>query len=310
MYAWTDGTDYLMHHGVKDMKWHVRRYQYEDGSLTPLGRIHYGIKGTYNREARGIYQEDAKRRKLKKAREESLKKAREEKERKATQVAQEKEEKEKHAAMLKEVLKTGTAEEIMKYKGEFTNEQLRYAYERLQNESNLARFLPKPAKELTDIDEIVRSGNAAYVLENTKYMTDSQLESALKRLQNEKSIKGMLPKEKTNLDKFMKFTGDAQKFGKGLKNGLDAYESVATVMNSVFGTNWKILSNVKLNDKNSKGNNKNKGNNDKQSNGGYNKKEMEKMIRDAFGNVLMDDVVKELRTAISEEVLNAYANRK
>lgn len=35
--------DELYHHGIKDMKWHQRRYQYEDGSYTPLGRVHYGI---------------------------------------------------------------------------------------------------------------------------------------------------------------------------------------------------------------------------------------------------------------------------
>lgn len=35
--------DELYHYGVKDMKWYRRLYQYEDGSYTPLGRIHYGI---------------------------------------------------------------------------------------------------------------------------------------------------------------------------------------------------------------------------------------------------------------------------
>ena len=35
--------DYLAHYGIKDMKWYHRRYQNSDGSLTPLGRIHYGV---------------------------------------------------------------------------------------------------------------------------------------------------------------------------------------------------------------------------------------------------------------------------
>ena len=34
--------DYLMHHGVKGQKWGQRQYQNEDGSLTALGREHYG----------------------------------------------------------------------------------------------------------------------------------------------------------------------------------------------------------------------------------------------------------------------------
>ncbi len=34
---------YLAHYGTKNMKWGVRRYQYEDKSLTPEGRIHYGV---------------------------------------------------------------------------------------------------------------------------------------------------------------------------------------------------------------------------------------------------------------------------
>lgn len=37
-------SDDLYHSGTKGMKWGRRLYQYEDGSLTPLGKIHYGVK--------------------------------------------------------------------------------------------------------------------------------------------------------------------------------------------------------------------------------------------------------------------------
>ena len=35
--------DFLSHHGIKSQKWGRRQYQNHDGSLTTLGRIHYGV---------------------------------------------------------------------------------------------------------------------------------------------------------------------------------------------------------------------------------------------------------------------------
>lgn len=36
-WCWNDGTE-LYHHGIKGMKWGVRRYQNPDGTLTAAGK--------------------------------------------------------------------------------------------------------------------------------------------------------------------------------------------------------------------------------------------------------------------------------
>lgn len=47
-------SDELYHHGTKGMRWGQRLYQYEDGTLTPLGKIHYGVQKVGEGVTKGV----------------------------------------------------------------------------------------------------------------------------------------------------------------------------------------------------------------------------------------------------------------
>lgn len=105
----------LQHHGTKGMRWGIRRFQNKDGSLTPAGKKRYGVIESIK--------ERSTQKKKQKQREETLEKARQTKKTKAEEAAEK-----------KRVLESGTADEVLKYKGQLSNKELADAYSRLNYE--------------------------------------------------------------------------------------------------------------------------------------------------------------------------------
>ena len=123
----------LYHFGINGQKWGIRRYQNEDGSRTPEGRIHYGYK---NISPSGEIVKD--RREIRIEKREARKAARE-----AKRVAKEEKKRAEFEKKKEEAVRSGSIEDVMKYSKYLTNDEKRVAIERLRYDSQLSEMASK-----------------------------------------------------------------------------------------------------------------------------------------------------------------------
>ena len=158
----------LEHFGVLGQRKGVRRYQYEDGSLTPEGRVHYHVgpaRKTIDAISSVFKKTAEKRRASEEEKQKTLadQKAKEE----AAKVEAEKKAAEDKARVeaeaKKKAVNSGVASEVMKYAGQMDNNELQYAVNRINLTQQLNAYNAKEieAAQNKTFDTLAKVGSTA-----------------------------------------------------------------------------------------------------------------------------------------------------
>lgn len=169
--------DYLKHHQVLGAKWHKRRYQNYDGSLTEEGRIHYGVGPARDKKAEKekVKKEKEEAKEAKKAAKKEAKiEAKEMKKNHGQKIADYRKMTEEEVKQSKEkALKTGNVNEIAKNIQSYSKQELDDVYNLIQSRKKITDLtkeniktgeqkLREWATKLESITKITNSGIAIY----------------------------------------------------------------------------------------------------------------------------------------------------
>ena len=184
----------LYHHGILGMKWGVRRFQNKDGSLTTAGKKRYDSDGD---ESSG----ETKKKKfsLKKSgsKEDIKKTTSKEDEPEQKKTPSKEEDTEAYEAAKQKALKTGSATEVLKFKGDLTPQEMQSAISRIRWEQDMANLSAKEtASGKTKADEFfdkVKKGTEYADTGIKAYNTVANVYNAFNKEGN------LLPKISTNI---------------------------------------------------------------------------------------------------------------
>lgn len=141
-YAQDGNSLILVHEGTEGMSWGKRLYQYKDGSLTPLGKIHYSYKNVQNRHKAKV--RAAKRVKNAKLKQKQKRQAEKDEIKKQKQEAKEKENKDAKKNSNNNVDINEASHDYIRSRTsmyKLSNKEIEDISKRLKNEAEIQKYL-------------------------------------------------------------------------------------------------------------------------------------------------------------------------
>ena len=149
-------SDYLIHSGIHGQKWHVRRFQNKDGSLTPEGRIRYGVGE--KRDSSDVKKTNAPTSGSNASPSKQSAASVEFKKPESSSTEPHKETAEEHRAKVQRAIKSGNRDEVKKYALDMTSDELRKAMDKVDLMQKLNASEP-PKTAFDRIDNVANTLN-------------------------------------------------------------------------------------------------------------------------------------------------------
>lgn len=190
----------LYHYGILNMKWGVRRFQNKDGSLTPAGKKRYNKSNDVNsgtNKEKSFFSRSSK------------KNSKETNDQEEKKIPSKDDDPEAYEAAKQKALKSGSAKDVLQFKGDLTQQEMQSAISRIRWEQDMQNLSGKEISQgQAKADEIFNKVEKATKYADTSIKAWNTVANVYNAVNKDG---GLLPTISTDITKSNRATRIAEK---------------------------------------------------------------------------------------------------